>query len=60
MPDSPPNAEPLLLAALAGYKRPRVYRFVAEPPLTATAKKMHYQVRDMAVADGEAGLLIRP
>ena len=45
---------------LAGYKRPRAYRFVAELPLTATGKKMHYQVRDMAVADGEAGLLIRP
>jgi acyl-CoA synthetase (AMP-forming)/AMP-acid ligase II len=45
---------------LAGYKRPRAYRFVAELPLTATGKKMHYQVRDRAVADGEAGLLIRP
>jgi hypothetical protein len=28
--------------------------------LAATGKKMHYQLRDMAVADGEAGLLIRP
>lgn len=45
---------------LAGYKRPRAYRFVAELPLTATGKKMLYQVRDMAVADDEAGLLIRP
>jgi acyl-CoA synthetase (AMP-forming)/AMP-acid ligase II len=45
---------------LADYKRPRAYRFVAKLPLTATGKKMHYQVRDMAVADGEAGLLIRP
>ena len=44
---------------LAGYKRPRAYRFVAKLPLTATGKKMHYQLRDMAVADGEAGLLIR-
>ena len=45
---------------LAGYKRPRAYRFVAELPRTATGKKMHYQVRNMAVADDEAGLLIHP
>jgi acyl-coenzyme A synthetase/AMP-(fatty) acid ligase len=45
---------------LAGYKRPRAYRFVADLPLTATGKKMHYQVRDLAVADDEAGRLIHP
>ena len=45
---------------LAGYQRPRAYRFVAELPLTATGKKMHYRVRDLVVADDEAGLLIRP
>jgi acyl-coenzyme A synthetase/AMP-(fatty) acid ligase len=45
---------------LAGYKRPRAYRFVAELPVTATGKKMHYKVREMAIADDSAGLLTRP
>jgi acyl-coenzyme A synthetase/AMP-(fatty) acid ligase len=45
---------------LAGYKRPRAYRFVDELPMTATGKKVHYQVREMAVADDAAGLLLRP
>jgi acyl-CoA synthetase (AMP-forming)/AMP-acid ligase II len=45
---------------LAGYKRPRAYRFVKELPMTATGKKVHYQVREMAVADDAAGLLLRP
>src|SRR5579875_3767242 len=45
---------------LAGYKRPRAYRFVAELPVTATGKKMHYKVREMAIADDNAGLLNRP
>jgi acyl-CoA synthetase (AMP-forming)/AMP-acid ligase II len=44
---------------LAGYKRPRAYRFVDELPMTATGKKLHYQVREMAVADDAAGLLQR-
>jgi acyl-CoA synthetase (AMP-forming)/AMP-acid ligase II len=45
---------------LAGYKRPRAYRFVDELPMTATGKKIHYRVREMAVADDSAGLLQRP
>ena len=45
---------------LADYKRPRAYRFVDELPLTATGKKVHYQVRDQARADSAAGLLVRP
>ncbi len=45
---------------LATYKRPRAYRFVADLPVTATGKKMHYKVREMAAADEAAGLLTRP
>jgi acyl-CoA synthetase (AMP-forming)/AMP-acid ligase II len=44
---------------LAPYKRPRAYRFVAEIPLTATGKKLHYRVRELAVDDDAAGLLER-
>ncbi|MGC9221870.1 MAG: class I adenylate-forming enzyme family protein [Solirubrobacteraceae bacterium] len=42
---------------LAGYKRPRAYRFVDEIPLTATGKKLHYLVKEQARADAQAGLL---
>ncbi len=45
---------------LANYKRPRLYGFVDEVPLTATGKKIHYQMRDLAIADQAAGLLVRP
>lgn len=45
---------------LAGYKRPRAYRFVDEIPLTATGKKLHYKVREQARLDAAAGLLERP
>jgi acyl-coenzyme A synthetase/AMP-(fatty) acid ligase len=45
---------------LAGYKRPRAYRFVPEIPLTATGKKLHYKVREQARADVRAGLLQHP
>jgi acyl-CoA synthetase (AMP-forming)/AMP-acid ligase II len=45
---------------LAAFKRPRAYRFVTELPVTATGKKMHYKVRELAIADDEAGLLLRP
>jgi acyl-CoA synthetase (AMP-forming)/AMP-acid ligase II len=45
---------------LAGFKRPRAYRFVEEIPLTATGKKLHYKVREQARADAAAGLLERP
>jgi acyl-CoA synthetase (AMP-forming)/AMP-acid ligase II len=45
---------------LADFKRPRLYRFVDALPMTATGKKLHYQVREMAVRDAAAGLLRRP
>lgn len=44
---------------LARFKRPRYYRFVEELPYTATGKKMHYRVREQAVADKENGLFER-
>jgi len=44
---------------LADYKRPRYYRFIDELPYTATGKKKHYMVREMAIRDLEAGLLER-
>jgi acyl-CoA synthetase (AMP-forming)/AMP-acid ligase II len=45
---------------LAGYKRPRAYRFVSKLPMTATGKKVHYQLREQAVRDAADGLLLRP
>jgi acyl-coenzyme A synthetase/AMP-(fatty) acid ligase len=45
---------------LAGFKRPRAYRFVDSLPVTATGKKMHYKVREMAIADDGEGRLLRP
>jgi acyl-CoA synthetase (AMP-forming)/AMP-acid ligase II len=45
---------------LAGYKRPRAYRFVSELPMTATGKKMHYQLREQAKQDAAQGLFQRP
>ena len=45
---------------LAGYKRPRAYRFVEAIPLTATGKKLHYRLRAQALADADAELLERP
>jgi len=44
---------------LAHYKRPRYYRFVDELPFTATGKKMHFKVREMAIEDEKKGLLER-
>ena len=44
---------------LPAYKKPRYYRFVDEIPMTATGKKMHYQLRETAAADLAAGRLIR-
>jgi acyl-CoA synthetase (AMP-forming)/AMP-acid ligase II len=43
---------------LADYKRPRAYRLVDSLPMTATGKKMHFRVRESAIAD--AALLDRP
>jgi acyl-CoA synthetase (AMP-forming)/AMP-acid ligase II len=45
---------------LAPYKRPRAYRFVDALPMTATGKKVHYQVREQAERDAAAGALERP
>jgi acyl-CoA synthetase (AMP-forming)/AMP-acid ligase II len=45
---------------LASFKRPRAYRFIEALPLTATGKKLHYQVRELAVRDAADGLLQRP
>jgi acyl-CoA synthetase (AMP-forming)/AMP-acid ligase II len=45
---------------LAAYKRPRAYRFVTELPMTATGKKVHYQLREQAQRDAADGLLTRP
>ena len=45
---------------LAGYKRPRAYRFVSELPMTATGKKVHYQLREQVQRDAADGLLTRP
>jgi acyl-CoA synthetase (AMP-forming)/AMP-acid ligase II len=45
---------------LAAFKRPRAYRFVEALPMTATGKKLHYQVREMAVRDAADELLQRP
>jgi acyl-CoA synthetase (AMP-forming)/AMP-acid ligase II len=40
---------------LAAYKRPRAYRFVDELPMTATGKKLHYQMREQAARDAADG-----
>ena len=45
---------------LAAYKRPRAYRFVPELPMTATGKKLHYQLREHAKQDAAQGLFQRP
>jgi acyl-CoA synthetase (AMP-forming)/AMP-acid ligase II len=45
---------------LADYKRPRAYRLVDSLPMTATGKKMHFRVREAAIADAAADLLERP
>ena len=45
---------------LAPFKRPRLYRFVGELPMTATGKKVHYKVRESAIRDAADGLLKRP
>ncbi|MFI2752920.1 class I adenylate-forming enzyme family protein [Cellulomonas sp. P22] len=45
---------------LANFKRPRSYRFVEAVPLTATGKKMHFRVAELAAHDDAAGLLETP
>jgi acyl-CoA synthetase (AMP-forming)/AMP-acid ligase II len=69
-PDDAPAATPLTVASLdahcrehpmlADYKRPRAYRLVDSLPMTATGKKMHFRVRESAIADAAAGELQRP
>ncbi len=64
------GSEPLSVASLdahcrnhpmlADYKRPRAYRLVDSLPMTATGKKMHFRVAEMAIGDNTAGLLVRP
>ncbi|EOS53275.1 class I adenylate-forming enzyme family protein [Paenibacillus barengoltzii] len=44
---------------LAAYKRPRFYRFIDELPYTATGKKRHFIVRNMALEDQKEGRLER-
>lgn len=44
---------------IANYKRPRYYRFVAEVPVNATGKKLHYKMKELAKADLLNGLLVR-
>jgi acyl-CoA synthetase (AMP-forming)/AMP-acid ligase II len=50
------NGHPML----ATYKRPRAYRFVPELPMTATGKKVHYQLREQAIRDAAENRLLRP
>jgi acyl-CoA synthetase (AMP-forming)/AMP-acid ligase II len=45
---------------LAAYKRPRRYRFVNALPMTATGKKIHYRIRELAITDAADGLLQTP
>jgi acyl-coenzyme A synthetase/AMP-(fatty) acid ligase len=42
---------------LAAFKRPRAYRFVDALPMTATGKKLHYQIREQAQRESADGLL---
>lgn len=45
---------------LSDFKRPRAYAFVDSVPLTATGKKIHYQLAERAVGDAAAGLFEEP
>lgn len=42
---------------IANFKRPRYYRFIDSLPFTATGKKQHVKVKEMASLDLENGLL---
>lgn len=44
---------------ISNYKRPRYYRFVAEIPVNATGKKLHYKMKELARDDMLNGLLVR-
>lgn len=44
---------------IANYKRPRYYRFVADVPVNATGKKLHYKMKEIAKDDLLNGFLVR-
>ncbi len=44
---------------ISNYKRPRYYRFVADVPVNATGKKLHYKMKQLAKDDLINGLLVR-
>ena len=43
--------------AIANFKRPRLYRFVAQLPMNATGKKLHMKMKEIALQDLRNGLL---
>lgn len=45
---------------LAGFKRPRAYRFVSSLPMTATGKKLHYLAAETAVKEFRDALFEAP
>ena len=45
---------------LANFKRPRLYRFTDAIPYTATGKKRHVEIKEIALRDLESGRLIEP
>lgn len=44
---------------ISKYQAPRYYRFVNELPHTATGKKQHYKIKQMAAKDLQSGLLLK-
>ncbi len=44
---------------ISKYQAPRYYRFVNELPHTATGKKQHYKIKQMAAKDLKNGLLLK-
>lgn len=44
---------------IANFKRPRLYRFVAQIPFSATGKKLHVRIKETAGKDHKNGLLYR-
>ena len=59
---TPPPARPTATATRCWppSSGPRAYRFVYELPMTATGKKLHYQLREQAARDAAEGLLPAP
>ncbi len=54
--DSYCKASPML----ANFKRPRLYRFTDSIPYTATGKKRHVVMKEIALRDLESGCLLEP